>query len=393
MIIVVEPSAYDGPEEAHHIAAWLVQQGRQAVVDTDFSQGDQIWPDVWTTPLDPRLQSRQVSCLADELLRTRDVIGITGSAGKTTTAWLTSQLLPATLQHRARAQNLWPGSSLLEKRGTIVAELTSSHLAFCHHSPRVAAITNFWPDHLEIHGGLKAYAEAKGRIFRFQSARDIAVLPWHDQAARALAEGSPARRAWFSLESRPPEAEVRVWPHLGGIRVETSRQTYQLALQPEPALLCALAVAAASGLEWSLPAKFERPAHRAARSGRLIDDTLAATPRKASYGLTPGTHLVAGGLLEIGGQRVHDSHLEQAAVQEWLDRIRQNCLSVDLFGPAGEWMSEQLAGSRLHPDLLSAVGFALSQCAGTVLVSPGFPMLQEQRLLLQKSEFLSPGNY
>lgn len=392
MNILVEPSAYDGPEEARLIAAWLVGQGRPAVMEADFGQGGQIWPDVWTSPLAPRLRGREVSCLADELLRTRDVIGITGTAGKTTTAWFTSQLLPQTRKHQARAQNLWPGSSLLGERGTIVAELTSSHLAFCHHSPRVAAITNFWPDHLEIHGGLEAYAEAKSRIFRFQSSQDIAVLPWHDQAAKDLAEVSPARRAWFSLEHAPPEAEVRVWPHLGGIRVETSERAWQLALHPDPALLCALAVAAASGLEWTLPEQFERPAHRAAQTGRLIDDTLAATPRKASYSLTPGTNLVAGGMLEIGGQRVHASPPEQAALHDWLERIRQDCSNVDLFGPAGQWLSAQLPAARLHPDLITAVQSALRHCQGQVLVSPGFPMLQEERLQLQKSSSFSSGN-
>ena len=384
MDIVVEPSAYDGTEEAEQTVAWLRTQGLNARVSADFDGAAEVWPDVWTSPLDARLQGHQLSCLADFLLKTRHVIGITGTAGKTTTTWLASQLLPQTIHHRARAQNLWPGPSLLARDGCVLAELTSSHLAFCSHSPRLAAITNFWPDHLEIHGGLQAYAEAKSRIFRFQGPDDWAVLPWHDPAAHSLAADSPARRAWFSLEGQPEAAAVRVWPLGNGIvRMESHGQIEDLKAEPSPALLCALAVAAASGLEWKLPEQLKRPPHRACASGRLIDDTLAATPRKALYHLVPGAHLVAGGMRAINGQPVHAAPEEQAALRQWLERIQRDCVSVNLFGTAGEWLHRRLPGSRLHSDLLEAVQHALNGCEGQVLVSPGFPMPQEERLRLQ----------
>ena len=379
-MIVVEPSPMDGSQAALQTANWLNQNGHHARVDSEFAASEEVWPDVWTSPLDPRLQGRKVSCLADFLLRTRDVLGITGTAGKTTATWLLAQLLPQCSSHRARAQNLWPGPSLLEAPGPLIAELTSSHLAFCHHSPRVAAITNFWPDHLEIHGSLEAYREAKSRLFRFQKPEDIAVLPWHEPEAQSLAAASPAQRAWFSMRDAPPPAIVRVFPNQGGIRVEGPLSQRLLKTEPTPALMCALAVAAASGLAWVLPDQFELPPHRAARHGRLIDDTLAATPPKASYQLAPGTRLVAGGLLEIAGQSVHSSPPEQKALEQWLKKIQQNCVRVDLFGSAGEWLHGQLPGSYLHPDLEKAVLSSLKASPHDVLVSPGFPMLQEDRI-------------
>ena len=381
-MIVVEPSPMDGPEEAELTAAWLNAHGRPARVSADFPASAEIWPDVWTSPLDPRLQNKRLSCLADYLLQTRDVLGITGTAGKTTTAWLLSQLLPQTASHRARAQNLWPGPSLLSTDQPIVAELTSSHLAFCHHSPRVAAITNFWPDHLELHGSLEAYGEAKSRLFRFQKPEDVAVLPWHDPEAQRLATDSPARRAWFSTGEAPPPARVRVYPCDGGIRVNDR----QLDLQPTPALLCALALAEASGLPWQIPDRFQLPPHRACLKGRLIDDTLAATPRKASRNLQLGTYLVAGGLLEIAGQPVHAAPIEREALEVWLAEIRRTCRRVDLFGPAGRWLHPQLPGSHLHVDVDTATRAALQATAGPVLVSPGFPMAQEDRARLSSQD-------
>lgn len=381
-MIVVEPSPMDGDQEAGQTAAWLNQHGHPARVGSEFGPSEEFWPDVWTSPLDPRLSAGNLSCLADFLLKTRDVLGITGTAGKTTTAWLLSQLLPGTATSRARAQNLWPGPSLLDSKGTVVAELTSSHLAFCQHSPRVAAITNFWPDHLEIHGSLEAYGQAKSNLFRYQKPEDVAVLPWHDAEAQSLASCSPARRAWFSNEQEPTPALVRVFPNQGGIRVEGPSGQHQLEVHPNPALLCALALAEASGLRWQLPSHFELPPHRAVRHGRLIDDTLAATPRKASYHLRPGTHLVAGGLVEIAGHRVHTSPPEQAALTLWLSKIRDHCVRVDLFGPAGDQLQKQLPGSHLHINLEQAIQAALEATTKQVLVSPGFPMPQEDRLKL-----------
>lgn len=385
-MIVVEPSPVDGDQEALQTADWLNRHGRPARVGSEFEPGEEIWPDVWTSPLDPRLHNQRISSLSDFLLQTRDVIGITGTAGKTTTAWLLSQLLPDALTHRARAQNLWPGPSLLTEPGLIVAELTSSHLAFCHHSPRVAAITNFWPDHLELHGSLDAYRGAKSRLFRFQKPQDIAVLPWHDPDAKSLAQASPAQRAWFSLDREPPDGLFKVFPHQNGIAIHGPDGHHQLELQPTPPLLCALAIAAASGLPWRIPDHFEFPPHRAAPHGRLIDDSLAATPRKASYHLRPGTHLVAGGLKEIAGQKVHASPPEQAALQDWLHKIRKNCSRIDLFGPAGQWLHPQLPGSHLHPNLPAAVQAALQATPGKVLISPGFPMHQQDRLCLINSD-------
>lgn len=363
--------------------AWLQGQGLEARVDRDFQGAREVWPDVWTSPLDQRLVDQDLSCLADYLLKTRDVIGITGTAGKTSAAWLSAQLIPGTLSNRARAQNLWPGPSILAQAGTIVAELTSSHLAFCHHSPRIAAITNFWPDHLEIHGGLEEYRQAKARLFQFQQPDHLAVLPWHDRAAQEVAAGSPARRCWYSSGEEPPDAPVRVFPWRGGIRVEGALGHRLVELEPTPARLCALALAEASGLPWRLPQDLKRPPHRASRCGRVIDDTLAATPRKASYHIQAGCRLVAGGLLQIAGQPVHSHPLEQAALENWLDLIRENCTRVDLFGPAGAWLAGRLPGSHCHPDVESAVRSALQANPGEILVSPGFPMPLEERLLVQ----------
>jgi UDP-N-acetylmuramoylalanine--D-glutamate ligase len=64
--------------------------------------------------------------------------------------------------------------------------------------PWVAAVLNLAPDHLDRHGSVERYVEAKARIFANQRPGDHAVLNADDPATAALAARTRARVAWFS---------------------------------------------------------------------------------------------------------------------------------------------------------------------------------------------------
>ena len=143
---------------------------------------------------------------ADLLLRFSPVpvLGVTGSAGKTTTARLAEAMLRASgvetlASSDAPADNAWPTADLLERAlaarppAWCVAELTSNHLAVCSASPQIACITNVWADHVDQHGSLAAYLEAKRRIVAFQAADDWTIVNADDPGAVELAAASPAR--------------------------------------------------------------------------------------------------------------------------------------------------------------------------------------------------------
>ena len=68
-----------------------------------------------------------------------------------------------------------------------MVELTSSHLCFAAHSPSVATVACFWPDHLELHGSLDRYRAAKEAIVRGQRADDVVVANEDDDGAMAIA--------------------------------------------------------------------------------------------------------------------------------------------------------------------------------------------------------------
>ena len=170
----------------------------------------------------------RLSGAADLLLRFSPVpvLGVTGTAGKTTTARLAEAMLRASgtdvlTADDAPADNAWPTASLVERalaaphdtrggyRSAIwcVAELTSNHLAVCSASPRIACITNVWPDHVDQHGSLGAYLEAKRRIVAFQGPEDWTVVDADDPGAVELA--STSARACCAARCAGPRAGRR----------------------------------------------------------------------------------------------------------------------------------------------------------------------------------------
>jgi len=118
------------------------------------------------------------------------VIGITGSAGKTTTTTLVGRIALAAVEHPegqlATYRKVWVGGNIgiplisvvdkIQEDDLCVMELSSFQLELMTRSPQVAVILNITPNHLDRHGTMQAYTAAKARILQFQSPDDTAVL-------------------------------------------------------------------------------------------------------------------------------------------------------------------------------------------------------------------------
>ncbi|MEE8717276.1 MAG: UDP-N-acetylmuramoyl-L-alanine--D-glutamate ligase [Coriobacteriales bacterium] len=121
----------------------------------------------------------------------RDWVAITGTNGKTTTTTLTAELLRGAGVPARTVGNIGlpPIACVRDRaRGEVfVAELSSFQLASTSRiAPRVAALLNVTPDHVEWHGTLDAYAQAKARLFDNMGPGDLCVLG-DDEACRSLA--------------------------------------------------------------------------------------------------------------------------------------------------------------------------------------------------------------
>jgi UDP-N-acetylmuramoylalanine--D-glutamate ligase len=134
------------------------------------------------------------------------LVGITGSNGKTTTTALIEHILRGAGLPTILAGNI--GTPLISvvdqaKRNTVtVVELSSFQLELIDtFRPNVGLFLNLTLDHLDRHHTLKAYGDAKARIFENQTADDAAILNADDAATAAYAP-SKAQIYWFSRKQR-----------------------------------------------------------------------------------------------------------------------------------------------------------------------------------------------
>ncbi len=121
------------------------------------------------------------------------VIGITGSAGKTTTTTLVGRIAAKAVvppQHSWVGGNIgFPLISHLDEIGQsdlVVMEVSSFQLEQMTLSPKIAAILNITPNHLDRHGTMEAYTAAKSRMIQFQNSDDTAILNREDPGSWGL---------------------------------------------------------------------------------------------------------------------------------------------------------------------------------------------------------------
>jgi UDP-N-acetylmuramoylalanine--D-glutamate ligase len=124
----------------------------------------------------------EIGLMLERLPRRERIIGVTGSAGKSTTAAMIAHILRASRADTVLGGNI--GGTLLAEVGQItrttwvVLELSSAMLHWVSAwSPGVAVVTGFAPNHLDWHGDLDHYLASKQQILRFQHPGDIALLP------------------------------------------------------------------------------------------------------------------------------------------------------------------------------------------------------------------------
>lgn len=116
------------------------------------------------------------------------IIGVTGSKGKSTTTSLIFHILKTAGFDAVLLGNI--GKPMLEylqntvsKKTVFVLELSSYQLNDIRYSPDIAVLTNLFPEHLDWHGSLASYYQAKKHIIDFQNPHQYFVhnkkgKPW-----------------------------------------------------------------------------------------------------------------------------------------------------------------------------------------------------------------------
>jgi UDP-N-acetylmuramoylalanine--D-glutamate ligase len=296
--------------------------------------------------------------LAWRLLPNR-LVAVTGTNGKTTTTELLGAVWRAAGLPVAVAGNVgMPLAALvgrLEPEATVVCEVSSFQAEDSEAlAPDAALLLNLEEDHLDRHGTLAAYRDAKLRLFRNQTPEQLAVAPAGFDLpgrGRRVTFGDPAE-----LPIAPEEIRLR-----GAHNLENAMGASAAALASG---VPAEAVAAALRDFAGVPHRLEEVG---SVGGILyVNDSKATNVASASRGIESfdgGVHVILGGSLKGGGF----AGLRQA--------VAARCRACYLIGEATERLAEDLEGTvplERCGDLETAVraAGAAAQPGDVVLLSP-----------------------
>jgi UDP-N-acetylmuramoylalanine--D-glutamate ligase len=111
----------------------------------------------------------------------KQMIGVSGTKGKSTTSSLVAYLLKNTGRDAVLLGNIGiPAFDKLDDINPetwIVFELSAHQLQHVRHSPHIAILLNIFPEHLDYFDGFEPYQQAKMNLYGFQNVNDFLVLP------------------------------------------------------------------------------------------------------------------------------------------------------------------------------------------------------------------------
>lgn len=295
----------------------------------------------------------------------RHIIGITGSKGKSTTASLIAAVLRTTGRPVELVGNI--GVPLLAPlvEGThtpdtmYVCELSSYQTETLDVSPHIAVITSLFPDHLDHHGSLDAYYEAKHQLMRWQKPGD--KVTFHMRYATIAAWAANSRATYL-----PPRTALYENQRLPGAHMEEN-----VALVAAVAEACGVDLAVVREVVDAFPGLPHRLELVAEHDGvRYYNDSISTTPESAMAALAALPEVET---LLLGGV---DRGYDFGPLQDTL--VRYGVKNVVLFPESGEKMlaDESVFDHVLHThDMDEAVRFAIEHTrpGGACALSPAAP--------------------
>ena len=289
-------------------------------------------------------------------------IGITGSAGKTTTTTLVGRM--AKEAFRKSENKVWVGGNIgdpllnyvdeMKEDDLAILEISSFQLDQMTLSTNIAVLLNVTPNHLDRHGTMKAYVAAKARLLGNQKEGDIAIIGREDEGAWSMKTLSPGKILTFG--SKPlNKNEAGTYPLNDYIYFRDDRMdiplipTKSIHLRGEHNILNVLA-AAAIGFVAGFPPKamdaalkdFHGVEHRLElvrewKGAVWYNDSIATAPERSMAAVRAFDEPI---VLMLGGR---DKKLPWGKLAEL---IRQRVDHIVLFGEAAQKIAKAMGGSR-----------------------------------------------
>ncbi len=325
------------------------------------------------------------------------VIGITGSAGKTTTTTLVGRIAPLDVKF---PNNAWVGGNIgnplitdvrqMKENDIVVMEISSFQLEQMTISPNIASVLNITPNHLDRHGTMAAYTSAKKRILDFQNNTDVAILNRDDKGSISLESAIKGFVSTFGfIETNEEMPQVFVRDHQifykNGANVQRLLATTDIALRGEHNLMnvmAACAISCAAGFSVDSIRKgivgFSGVPHRLQlvrefRGAKWYNDSIATAPERTMADLRSFTEPI---ILLAGGR---DKNLPW---DDFAKLAHQKVEHLILFGEAADLINQTISKVESTSmiktiDIFSKLEEAVHKAANyakpgyIVLLSPG----------------------
>ncbi len=320
------------------------------------------------------------------------VVGITGSAGKSTTTALTGLMAQKTFEMKSNRQNVWVGGNIgnplidkldeMEEDDLAIMELSSFQLELMTKAPQIAAVLNVTPNHLDRHGTMQAYIDAKSRILWYQHIDDVAVLNRDDQGCWGLqpeVKGDLISFGFEQPETRSNGTYIKndsVWLQMGPEKIKMFplewselRGRHNISNLLAASAIAAAATLALPGIQ-SAVEEFAGVPHRleivrTVNEVTWVNDSIATTPERTIAAIESFSEPI---VLLLGGR---DKNLPW---DKLASLIRAKVDRVILFGEAASIISDKIGPRKPGQSLKSVVtckDFAEALKTAKIQAEPG----------------------
>ena len=306
-----------------------------------------------------------------------EVLAITGTNGKTTTTALLGEIMKAYRDSVFVVGNIgtpYTGAALEMKEDSVtVAEMSSFQLETIDtFHPKVSAILNITPDHLNRHHTMEAYIQAKEEITKNQTEEDVCVLNYEDEVLRAFGEKLHTQVLYFSSRRKLER----------GIYLEDGKIIYA---DGKPEVLCkveelkllgthnyenvmaASAMAAAYGVPLSSIRETIRNFGGVAHRIEFVTEKEGVAYYNDSKGTNPDAAIKAVEAMNRPTILIGGGYDKNSSYDEWIDSFGEKVRYLVLVGATKEKIAE--TARRKGFDKKEAVMNAHKACALSIMTS------------------------
>jgi UDP-N-acetylmuramoylalanine--D-glutamate ligase len=391
------------------VARWLVEQGAKVLVtdkeppdrladsvrqlaglpiefhlgehrDEDFTKCDFLVTSPAFPPTNPYLAAARTAGipitteirLFVERCPSRNIIGVTGTKGKSTTTAMIGEMLREEVRSQKSEvrRGLFVGGNIgnsllfdlpaIQPDDLVLLELSSFMLHYLGQmkwSPHVAVVTMITSDHLDWHGGREGYVEDKKNIVRFQTPDDFAVVNTLNETSRSFAQSTAGHVIYY-----PPDGAREFSLTVPGKHNQLNAQG-------------AFAAASIFGVSWESAQEairhFKGLPHRLElvheQNGvRYFNDSIATIPEAAVAAMDS---FPPGRVIQIVGG--YDKGLDCSAMKSALEARAKKVLCI---GKTGKALATSMRNAELCETLTSAMKRAkeIAQPGDVILLSTGY---------------------